>query len=150
MCGVVGYPAASGAAAELMQTQVRAMASALVHRGPDSPGDWVDAEAGIALAHRRLAIVVLTAAGHQPMVSPSGRFVVSDNGEIYNHLDLRAALEERGNTLMWRGSFDPCRDRGAATRRDRDTIARGRSRLGGLKPCCVPRVCGARAGSTRR
>ncbi len=69
------------------------MADTLVHRGPDTAGYWLDEDVGIALGHRRLSILDLSAAGHQPMASASGRFVVAFNGEIYNHLELRAELE---------------------------------------------------------
>jgi asparagine synthase (glutamine-hydrolysing) len=68
------------------------MRDTLTHRGPDGAGTWVDATSGIALGHRRLSIVDLSAAGHQPMHSASGRYVVAFNGEIYNFRSLRADL----------------------------------------------------------
>lgn len=83
-----------------------AMADRIVHRGPDDHGVWIDGANGIALAHRRLAIVDLSAAGHQPMLSASGRYVLAYNGEIYNHLDLRRELESKGAVLGWRGHSD--------------------------------------------
>lgn len=76
------------------------------HRGPDSEGYWEDAEAGLALGHVRLAILDLTEAGHQPMLSACGRYVLVLNGEIYNHLDLRATLQAQGNAPAWRGHSD--------------------------------------------
>lgn len=76
------------------------------HRGPDSNGYWEDEPAGLALAHVRLAILDLTEAGHQPMVSPCGRYVLVLNGEIYNHLDLRRQLEQAGQAPAWRGHSD--------------------------------------------
>jgi asparagine synthase (glutamine-hydrolysing) len=84
------------------------MALALRHRGPDDSGVWVDAQAGVGLAHRRLAILDLSAAGHQPMSSASGRWMLSYNGEIYNHRDLRARLDREGRTPTggWRGQSD--------------------------------------------
>ncbi|MEP7315845.1 MAG: asparagine synthase (glutamine-hydrolyzing) [Sphingomicrobium sp.] len=84
------------------------MAGALIHRGPDDEGVWIDPEAGIGLAHRRLAIVDLSPLGHQPMHSAEGHFVLSYNGEIYNHLELRATLEaeDRAPPGGWRGHSD--------------------------------------------
>ena len=73
------------------------MADQLVHRGPDDSGVWVDAEAGVALGFRRLAIVDLSPAGHQPMISSSGRYVIVFNGEVYNFGELRKDLESRGH-----------------------------------------------------
>jgi asparagine synthase (glutamine-hydrolysing) len=78
------------------------MALAIAHRGPDDAGAWADAQAGIALGHRRLSIVDLSAAGHQPMHSDGGRYVIAFNGEIYNHLELRAELDG----IKWRGHSD--------------------------------------------
>jgi asparagine synthase (glutamine-hydrolysing) len=80
------------------------MADQLVHRGPDDSGVWVDAEAGIALGFRRLAIVDLSPAGHQPMTSSDGRHVIVFNGEVYNFGELRKDLESRGHTF--RGHSD--------------------------------------------
>jgi asparagine synthase (glutamine-hydrolysing) len=82
------------------------MTRALAHRGPDDEGIWVDAEAGIAFGHRRLSIVDLSPAGHQPMHSASGRFVITLNGEIYNYEDLRRELAAQGRRVDWRGHSD--------------------------------------------
>ena len=103
MCGFVGFLDRAGFidGEELL----RSMADTIVHRGPDSDGYWADSEAGIALAHRRLAIIDLSPAGHQPMLSADGRFVLSYNGEIYNHLDLRRELEA-ADAASWRGHSD--------------------------------------------
>lgn len=92
-------------AAQLRQT-VEAMADALLHRGPDDGGAWADEASGIVLGHRRLAIVDLSAAGHQPMHSASGRWVMAFNGEIYNHIALRVSLQEVGAAPAWRGHSD--------------------------------------------
>jgi asparagine synthase (glutamine-hydrolysing) len=107
MCGLTGFwqraPLDPAPAREL----VLRMAARIAHRGPDDHGAWVDAAAGIALGHRRLSIVELSAAGHQPMASASGRYVIAFNGEIYNHDELRAQLErEAGCALAWRGHSD--------------------------------------------
>lgn len=75
-------------------------------RGPDSQGYWEDAQARLALGHVRLAILDLSEAGHQPMLSACGRFALVLNGEIYNHLELRAALEGEGTAPAWRGHSD--------------------------------------------
>lgn len=84
------------------------MADRLKHRGPDAGGVWTDREAGVGLAHRRLSIVDLSPHGAQPMASANGRYMLSFNGEIYNHRELRAELEERGAAPEggWRGHSD--------------------------------------------
>lgn len=82
------------------------MADRIAHRGPDDSGIWIDASAGLALAHRRLSIVDLSAAGHQPMKSEGDRYVLSYNGEIYNHLELRRELEAKDVAPIWRGHSD--------------------------------------------
>ncbi|HYG28006.1 MAG TPA: asparagine synthase (glutamine-hydrolyzing) [Caulobacteraceae bacterium] len=102
MCGIAGYLSTSGVSDEVATR----MADRLRHRGPDGAGVWSDPEAGIALAHRRLAIIDLSEAGHQPMSSPNGRYVVTYNGEIYNHLELRAELKTCGAAPEWRGHSD--------------------------------------------
>ncbi|MEL6207447.1 MAG: asparagine synthase (glutamine-hydrolyzing) [Pseudomonadota bacterium] len=107
MCGLTGFVFRPGALGpEAAEALARAMADTLSHRGPDSGGAWADADAGIALGHRRLAIVDLSPAGHQPMASPSGRYVIAYNGEIYDHADLRARLESEGAAPQWRGTSD--------------------------------------------
>ncbi|MDB4965212.1 MAG: hypothetical protein JWN44_901 [Myxococcales bacterium] len=83
---------------------LRRMTLALHHRGPDAAGEWLDPDRGIALGHRRLSILDLSVEGSQPMISPSGRWVLSFNGEIYNFLDLRAELSARG--VRFRGRSD--------------------------------------------
>ena len=105
MCGFAGFlaPRAWPAAPDIM---LKAMTDVLAHRGPDDSGYWLDAESGVALGHRRLSIIDLSTAGHQPMVSASGRYVVAYNGEIYNHHDIRRSLEEAGAELAWRGHSD--------------------------------------------
>ncbi len=89
MCGITGFWRFGEGHGPALEADVRRMADALVHRGPDSAGVWTDPAAGLAFGHRRLAIVDLTPAGHQPMVSASGRFVIIYNGELYNTDELR-------------------------------------------------------------
>lgn len=80
------------------------MAESIRHRGPDDHGAWTDADAGVYLGFRRLSIIDLSEAGHQPMSSPSGRYVILFNGEIYNHAALRDDL--RGTHDRFRGHSD--------------------------------------------
>ncbi|EIJ36607.1 asparagine synthase (glutamine-hydrolyzing) [Thiothrix nivea] len=88
-----------------MHSNLHRMTSTLAHRGPDDSGLWIDREAGIALGHRRLAILDLSPEGHQPMASASGRYTLIFNGEIYNHQELRKRLAREGYT-HWRGTSD--------------------------------------------
>ena len=105
MCGIAGFfnPPTSCPAHE-MNAIVTSMTDAIVLRGPDDAGAWVESSSGIALGHRRLSILDLSPLGHQPMNSADGRFVIVFNGEIYNFQDLRAELEPLGYT--WRGHSD--------------------------------------------
>lgn len=105
MCGVAGFFAPSPLAPEASGI-ARAMGDRLQHRGPDGRGEWLDPAAGIALVHRRLAIVDLSPAGCQPMASADDRWVLTFNGEIYNHLALRHELEKLGRAPAWRGHSD--------------------------------------------
>jgi asparagine synthase (glutamine-hydrolysing) len=104
MCGIAGVLTSAAIARETLEHDATAMADSLAHRGPDDHGLWSDAEAGIALTHRRLSIVDLSPAGHQPMTSADGRFVVTFNGEVYNFQELRPDLEARG--IQFRGHSD--------------------------------------------
>ena len=101
MCGIAGMLSSDPGGAAL----VRRMTAALWRRGPDDEGVWADPAAGVALGHRRLAIVDPSAAGHQPMVSHNRRYVLACNGEIYNHAAIRRMLEASG-THAWRGRSD--------------------------------------------
>lgn len=106
MCGFVGFLAAGQwSRDEFAPALLARMANTIAHRGPDSAGYWNDAASGIGIAHRRLAIVDLSAAGAQPMHSTSGRYVIAFNGEIYNHFKLRAQFEAAG-AVVWRGHSD--------------------------------------------
>ncbi len=105
MCGFAGLLDPGGArGGDELAALARSMADTLGHRGPDDAGAWADPEAGIALGSRRLAVIDLSAEGHQPMVSRSGRFVVAYNSEIYNFGALRTRLESAG--AQFRGRSD--------------------------------------------
>ena len=105
MCGIAGFVNPPGAfAADALEALAVRAASSLAHRGPDDQGTWCDAEAGVALAFRRLAIIDLSQQGHQPMASACGRYVMVFNGEIYNYQDLRRRLTAAG--AAFRGQSD--------------------------------------------
>ena len=102
VCGLTGYLRPGGIPEREAHAIAAAMAESLAHRGPDDAGAWVDGDAGIALAHRRLSILDMSITGHQPMTSASQRYVIVLNGEIYNHLALRTAI----GCPLWRGDSD--------------------------------------------
>jgi asparagine synthase (glutamine-hydrolysing) len=105
MCGIAGFlDLKRRFSREEALELARDMADRLGHRGPDAAGVWVNSRAGIALGHRRLSIIDLTAAGAQPMASASGLSVLSYNGEVYNPEELRPDIEARGVRL--RGHSD--------------------------------------------
>jgi asparagine synthase (glutamine-hydrolysing) len=108
MCGFAGMIDFNcGTDEQALRLTAIKMASTVQHRGPDDSGVWTDAVAGIALGHQRLAILDLSPAGRQPMMSASGRYVVVYNGEIYNHQELRRELESRANgSPSFRGRSD--------------------------------------------
>ena len=104
MCGIAGIFSTEVVDPALLS----GMGGVIDHRGPDDHGTWIDQEAGIGFAHRRLSILDLSPMGHQPMHSASGRFVICFNGEIYNHQEIRSELEGRGLVPEggWRGHSD--------------------------------------------
>lgn len=104
MCGIAGLFTVDRVDPALLKR----MAGTIAHRGPDGEGIWSDEEAGIGFVHRRLAILDLSPQGNQPMRSADGRFVICFNGEIYNHGEIRAELEELGRAPAggWRGHSD--------------------------------------------
>ncbi|MET3580497.1 asparagine synthase (glutamine-hydrolyzing) [Mesorhizobium robiniae] len=104
MCGIAGILLAADSADTKPLRAIEQMTAVLHHRGPDGQGFWTNREAGVAFGHRRLAIVDLSEAGRQPMLSESGRYVITFNGEIYNFRDLRRELESTGH--RFRGASD--------------------------------------------
>jgi asparagine synthase (glutamine-hydrolysing) len=94
MCGIAGI--FGNASADI----AAAMADALAHRGPDDSGLFADNAGGVALAHRRLSIIDVTASGHQPMSYAGGRYTIVFNGEVYNFADLRVELEALGHSFV--------------------------------------------------
>ena len=106
MCGIAGFLTTDPNTLGNPEAIATQMAMAIQHRGPDDAGAWADAQSGIAMGHRRLSIIDLSAAGHQPMHSASSRFVLAFNGEIYNHLDIRRDLQAATAAPAWRGHSD--------------------------------------------
>jgi asparagine synthase (glutamine-hydrolysing) len=105
MCGIAGFVGTSSQTSfEQLRSVADAMDISLKHRGPDDHGIWIDGEAGVALVHRRLSIVDLSTAGHQPMLSANGRYVIVYNGEVYSHAEIRAEIEATGH--QFRGQSD--------------------------------------------
>ena len=104
MCGITGI--FGSLKKEEFDSSIYKMTSVLTHRGPDDGGVLVDADNNIAFGHRRLSIIDLSIAGHQPMSSSCGRFTVVFNGEIYNHLKIRSELDVSGSGILWKGRSD--------------------------------------------
>lgn len=103
MCGIIGFVDLQDADTDCSQI-LGSMTHALTHRGPDDEGQWTDRESGVALGHRRLAILDLSREGHQPMMSRNGRYITVFNGEIYNFGEIRRELESLGHNF--RGGSD--------------------------------------------
>ena len=104
MCGITGFLAQ--ASPQSFETLLVRMADNISHRGPDDSGYWHDEAHHIGLAHRRLSVVDLSAAGRQPMQSVSGRYLIVFNGEIYNHVNIRESLVQSFPSICWRGHSD--------------------------------------------
>ena len=100
MCGIAGIVDLAGDG--ISPVLLKAMTDALAHRGPDGEGHWI--KDNVAIGHRRLAIIDLSPLGHQPMLSHDSRYVLTFNGMIYNHREIRAELEARRH--RFRGSSD--------------------------------------------
>ncbi|MDB9936372.1 asparagine synthase (glutamine-hydrolyzing) [Candidatus Pelagibacter sp.] len=103
MCGICGFYSKS---LSIFDNAIDKMNSAISHRGPNNNGVWQDNKSGVFLGHQRLSILDLSTAGHQPMKSNSGRFILTYNGEIYNHLELRKELEIKNPGMKWRSNSD--------------------------------------------
>lgn len=110
MCGIAGFYNTRLSSNKDHSTQLAhlltTMGNTINNRGPDDSGIWLDENNNVGLTHRRLAIVDLSAAGHQPMQSRSERYIIIFNGEIYNHLKLRIALEKANQAPLWKGHSD--------------------------------------------
>jgi asparagine synthase (glutamine-hydrolysing) len=105
MCGISGLLAFDGGIPrDQLHDIAQSMQMSLRHRGPDDEGIWLDPDVAVALSHRRLSIIDLSPAGHQPMVSSDGRFVITYNGEVYNYEEIRPELVARG--IRFRGHSD--------------------------------------------
>ena len=103
MCGISGFYSKNSST---FNNVILKMNSAITHRGPDRGKVWQDKNSGIIFGHQRLAILDLSTAGDQPMISNSGRFVITFNGEIYNHLEIRKELKEINSNIKWRSGTD--------------------------------------------
>ena len=96
MCGLVSVLALAGKLDGASRAALALAKERMASRGPDSAGEWVDEAGQVAMGHRRLAIVDLSASGHQPLTDVPGRYVIVFNGEIYNHSELRRELKGAG------------------------------------------------------
>jgi asparagine synthase (glutamine-hydrolysing) len=106
MCGIAGVLRPGGGEDSTLAGLAARMTETMMRRGPDAGGTWTNAAAGVGFGHRRLSILDLSEAGAQPMRSECGRLTVTFNGELYNHLDIRADLEASGAAPNWRGHSD--------------------------------------------
>lgn len=103
MCGISGFYSKTSAT---FNNAILKMNSAIFHRGPDSNDIWQDKNSGIVFGHQRLSIIDLSIAGNQPMISNSGRFILTYNGEIYNHLEIRRELKKINSNIIWKSNTD--------------------------------------------
>ena len=103
MCGILGICGESF----LGKEEIFNLLSSLKHRGPDSNGIWISSNAKVSLAHTRLAVIDITNCGHQPMISASGRYVITFNGEIYNYRAIKKELEiNKSFKIKWKSNTD--------------------------------------------
>tara|TARA_Y100000992_G_scaffold302681_1_gene278329 strand:- start:6151 stop:8109 length:1959 start_codon:yes stop_codon:yes gene_type:complete len=106
MCGIVGLWINASSDYQNLDELIRPMISSLGHRGPDADGLWVDDKINLAFGHRRLSILDLSSAGSQPMESIRGRYIITYNGEIYNHDQIRAKIDKVKLGYKWKGTSD--------------------------------------------
>jgi asparagine synthase (glutamine-hydrolysing) len=99
MCGIVGVVSFRGSSFTITETLLTAMRDTMVHRGPDGAGNWISPDHRVGIGHRRLSIIDLSHCASQPMTNEDGTLWVVFNGEIYNHAEIRAELEQRGGHL---------------------------------------------------
>ncbi|WP_440677281.1 asparagine synthase (glutamine-hydrolyzing) [Candidatus Pelagibacter sp. HIMB1587] len=103
MCGIAGFYSKNLSSFDKI---IFEMTSAIYHRGPDDINFWKDENSGIAFGHQRLSILDLSVAGSQPMKSNSGRFIITYNGEIYNHIEIRKELKKINSNITWNSNSD--------------------------------------------
>src|SRR5437762_9405576 len=106
MCGINGILAYGESAPPVDEAELLRTRDHMAKRGPDGAGHWIAPDRRIGLGHRRLAIIDLSETGAQPMTSADGRYVISFNGEIYNHRELRRELEARGCVFRTRSDTE--------------------------------------------
>lgn len=106
MCGISGFYYTDFLKRNEIENQIYLMNETINHRGPDNSGYWINQNNSVALGHQRLSIIDLSDAGSQPMISNSGRYVITFNGEIYNHKTIRKKLNNTGNNISWKGYSD--------------------------------------------
>ena len=105
MCGIAGFISLNKDKL-FIENQIKMMLSSISHRGPDNEDYYIDESCGLAIGHRRLSIIDLSKNGSQPMYSYNRNYLLSFNGEIYNHLDLRKDLKNDFNFDLWRSTSD--------------------------------------------
>ena len=107
MCGIAGICNVNSTSHDQLRADLVSMSQAIKHRGPDDCGTFIDESNHVGLSHNRLSIIELSSLGHQPMRSSNGRFVITFNGEIYNHVHLRLELNSITNeSINWCGTCD--------------------------------------------